>query len=1210
MVNAILDSGAGCSVIDSGSLEEIGLKGKLHGCTTRLVNASGENMDIIGSVNIQVTINGLNPVVQEFKVLNNSSYNNILLGRDFMKLFGSVEFDFASNKVRLGAKTINCVGITANEKVRLSEKTVIPARSEQVVNVRCKKKYSQVDVDFEPLTLHGNQGIFASKARVLPNIHGMFQITILNVTETDIVLHNRRIVGVLHSTELQNSSCESINRVIEQSSTQMIKFGENLNQDQRRQLTELIHEYKDVFAENPKKPKCTTMMEHRIITEGALPVRSKPRRIPNAWEKEVNDQLQEMLGNNIIRPSSSPWNAPFLLVKKKDQGMRFVCDFRGLNDVTKKDNYPLPHIRDVIDKMDGSKFFSTLDAAAAYWSMPLREEDKEKTAFSAPRGKYEFNVTPYGLCNAGASYQRLMDACLSGLPPDRILAYMDDIAIFSPTFEEHLSDLVAVFKRLRAANITLKVTKCVLASNRVELLGYELSPDGIKPQQRLTQAIRDFARPTNRKEVKRFLGLVGFYRSFIGRFGDICKPLNSLTSDNVVFNWDSLCEEAFNELKQKLQSRPILAFPRLGENFIVDVDSSDQAFGGVLMQYGDDNELHPVAYFSDAVQSSQKNWSPTTKEAYALVLAVRHWHVYLAGQQFILNTDHNPLVYMRAQKDPRGKFARWILELEEYDYSIQYVPGLKNVKADPLSRNSAATDHHPTSPLDDNIYHLNDLEEKIKKCNLSAQMKEEQDADPIISNVKRSMLDGVPILKGRLKRVQKQLRIENDILTKSGRPVVPASLRSYILSAIHDIAHFKVDKTYDLLRTRFYWPSMYQCTKSFIESCETCQKTQCDTNPPKAPLVPMFIPTAPMEFVALDIAHMPVDPQGYRYFLLIGDVFSKYIQAVALRDQTAPIVIKALSNSWIYFHGTPFYVLSDQGSNVDGDTVRELCNTLGIEKRRSSAYHSQGNGFAERNIRTVKEVLRAVLLDRKMDQRKWRQILPELTFALNCSMSTATKCNPYNVVFGRQAVLPIDVQFGLRNVNPDMTSPLDYQEEVTCSLNDVFSKVVEHLGLSKLKMEKQYNRTIRFNDYSSGSKVWLKVKFYKTGENRKLSPRRNGPWTVIEKLPNGVNFRISNDKTREEKVVHHDRLTPAKTMIRPTPTRDHEDRHVIEYSSGSSSDSDSGSEDEYDPTESDSSSSDNPDVPPDHEGRRYPLRARQQRLIPGSIPWSALDNNS
>jgi hypothetical protein len=381
--------------------------------------------------------------------------------------------------------------------------------------------------------------------------------------------------------------------------------------------------------------------------------------------------------------------------------------------------------------------------------------------------------------------------------------------------------------------------------------------------------------------------MAGFYRNFVKGFGDISHPLNVLTRDNVKFEWTDDCETAFRTLKTCLSSEPVLAFPRLGEEFILDVDASDLAFGGVLMQEGPDALLHPVGYFSDAVQKSQKSWAPTTKEAFAMVLGVRHWYVYLAGQHFTLNSDHNPLVYMRTQKDPRGKFARWILELEEYDYTVKYVKGIENVKADAMSRNTNACQQQPPSLLEEKIYLV------MSDGHLHAQIKEEQIQDHVIKSAKECVQRGVPLGKGRLKRVQKQLRIENDILTKSGRLIIPASMRSHVLGKVHGVAHFGVDKTYALLKERFYWPSMYGCTKIFVEACHDCQKTKCLSLPPKAPLLPMWIPTKPMEFVAMDIAHMPSDSKGYQYFLLIGDIFSKYIQAVALKDQTAPSITNA-----------------------------------------------------------------------------------------------------------------------------------------------------------------------------------------------------------------------------------------------------------------------------------------------------------------------------
>ena len=441
----------------------------------------------------------------------------------------------------------------------------------------------------------------------------------------------------------------------------------------------------------------------------------------------------------------------------------------------------------------------------------------------------------------------------------------------------------------------MKLSKCVFASHTVDFLGFELSQSGIRPQSHLTDAVLTFGQPTTRKELKGFLGLAGFYKAFVPNFAQISQPLNRLTSDKVPFIWNTICDTAFTTLKRQLASKPVLCFPRLDKPFIVEVDASNHAVGGVLSQVFDDGKLHPVAYYSTALQASQKQWSATTKEAFALILAIRHWHVYLAGTSFVLNSDHNPLTHLHSQKDPHGKFGRWVSELEELNYSIQYITGRNNVKADVLSRNTAACNSQPSSSFESNIYAMVSNDD-----NFVDQLKEEQAKDPYTQSTKDVIQSSRKVTIGQLKRVQHQLRIIDDVLSKSGQPVLPPTLRKLVVTEYHNISHFGTDKVYALLKERFYWPNMYQYVKTFTAGCQTCQKSKCATNPPKAPLLQMFVPNAPMQLVSLDIAYLPKDANGYQYMLLIGDTFSKFIQAVPLTDQTAPVIVDAFLRNWVY----------------------------------------------------------------------------------------------------------------------------------------------------------------------------------------------------------------------------------------------------------------------------------------------------------------------
>ena len=466
----------------------------------------------------------------------------------------------------------------------------------------------------------------------------------------------------------------------------------DLNNDQKSQLLSLLREYEDCFALNPKKPSATSMGEHVIETlPGAQPRKAKRYRMSPQQEEEVTQQSDEMLKNGIIRPSNSPWAHNVILVKNGRTGkVRFVIDYRPLNEVTVKDAYPMPNVREIVDKMRGSKYFCKMDMASAYWAVPIKEEDREKTAFMTPRRLYEMCVTGYGLCNSQATYQRIMDDTLSGL--ENTASFIDDVNTFNNTFDDMLTTLRQTLDRLRAAKLQMRTEKCKFGYTEIDYVGYHISSKGLSPIQANIEAITSFPAPTNIKELERFVGMSGYYREFMPRMAEFAEPLNRLRKKGQPFVWSDECEAAFKQIKLCLASPPVLAFPDWSAPFYIEAEACDHSVGGTLSQKDDrTGKLRPLGYFSIALEKSQKHYDARHKECWALVAGTRKWSAYCrAATKVMLVSDHNPLRWLRDQTDPRGKFARWLMELEHIPYQIVYRNGLDHTVPDCLSRASNA----------------------------------------------------------------------------------------------------------------------------------------------------------------------------------------------------------------------------------------------------------------------------------------------------------------------------------------------------------------------------------------------------------------------------------------------------------------------------------------------------------------------------------------
>ena len=459
----------------------------------------------------------------------------------------------------------------------------------------------------------------------------------------------------------------------------------HLSNSEKELLFVLHMEYADVFSFHSDLG-CTDLTKHHIDTGDSQPIHQLPRRVSPARRQEVRQLLNEMLKNDIIQPSNSPWSSPIILVRKRDGSTRFCVDYRKVNSVTRKDAYPLPRVDDILDTLGDSKWFSTLDLKSGYWQVEVDSSSREKTAFTTSEGLYEFKVMPFGLCNAPATFQRLMNRVLCDVNWVECLVYIDDTVVIGRTFEQHLSNLGTVLSRLRQAGLKLQPAKCKLCQKEVRFLGHVISENGIATDPEKTAVIATWPVPESKKNIQQFLGLANYYRRFIKDFGTTAKPLQRLLEKNIAFEWTQQCQAAFDHLRKCLMTTPILAFPDHSRHFVLETDASDTGIGAILSQVQNDGGEVVIAYASRSLSRQEQRYCVTRRELLAVVEFIHHFRHYLLGVHFTLRTDHGSLVWIQNFKEPERQLARWLERLQEYTFTVVHRPGNQHKNADALSR--------------------------------------------------------------------------------------------------------------------------------------------------------------------------------------------------------------------------------------------------------------------------------------------------------------------------------------------------------------------------------------------------------------------------------------------------------------------------------------------------------------------------------------------
>ncbi|KAI3811474.1 hypothetical protein L1987_21198 [Smallanthus sonchifolius] len=832
----------------------------------------------------------------------------------------------------------------------------------------------------------------------------------------------------------------------------------------------VIKDFAEVFPKDLPGIAPTRQVEFRIdLVPGATPVARAPYRLAPSEMQELASQLQELSDKGFIRPSSSPWGAPVLFVKKKDGSFRMCIDYRELNKLTVKNRYPLPRIDDLFDQLQGASIFSKIDLRSGYHQLRVKEEDIPKTAFRTRYGHYEFVVMPFGLTNAPAVFMDLMNRVCRPYLDKFVIVFIDDILIYSKSKQEHEEHLRLVLDLLKQEQLYAKFSKCEFWLKEVQFLGHVINEAGIHVDPAKIEAVKNWIAPKTPTEIRSFLGLAGYYRRFISNFSKIAVPLTALTHKGRIFEWGQEQEEAFQTLKEKLCHAPVLSLPDGSDDFVVFCDVSKQGHGCVLMQRG-----KVIAYASRQLKVHEDNYTTHDLELGAVVFALKIWRHYLYGTKCEIFTDHKSLQHIFNQKDLNMRRRRWMELLNDYDCEIKYHPGKANVVADALSRKE-----YPNICC---ALIQSDIETKILKAQQTVLSE---------GNMQKELGCGV----------EKQLETRpNGLLHFLNRLWVPDrdDLRTLIFDESHKTRysiHPGADKMYKGLRQHYWWPGMKKDVAVYISKCLTCSKVKIEHQRPSGLLEQPEIPMWKWECISMDfITKLPRTPRGFDSIWVIVDRLTKSAHFLAIRDDWgAEKLAQVYLDEIVRLHGVPLNIISDRDSRFTSRFWGSLQSFMGTQLNLSTAYHPQTDGQTERTIQTLEDMLRACVLD---FGGNWDKYLPLAEFSYNNSYHASIEMAPFKALYGRHCRSPL----GWDEVGEaQITGPAQVQDTT-----DRIIQVRDNLRLARERQKKNADIRRRPLEFQVGDMVLLKVSPWKGvvrfGKKGKFTPRYVGPFKIIKRI--------------------------------------------------------------------------------------------------------------
>lgn len=842
------------------------------------------------------------------------------------------------------------------------------------------------------------------------------------------------------------------------------------NQETNKLEPEWLSEYQDIFPEEltDLPPKRGLVHEIELIP-GAQPLAKSPYKMSLSEALELKEQLTQLLEQGFIRPSVSPWGAPVLFQKKKDGTFRLCIDFRGLNQCTIKNKYPLPRIDELLDRLGGAKIFSKIDLRSGFYQVRIKEEDIPKTAFNTRFGHYEFIVMPFGLTNAPATFNRLMTDLFRKELDDFVLVFFDDILVYSKSKEDHEQHLRHVLGILRKAKLYAKLSKCSFFVEKVAYLGFIVSKDGIFPDPAKVEAVVSWPVPKNVSEVRGFLGLTGWCRVFVEKYAFIAGPLTELTKKEEPFLWTEKRQIAFDRLKEILASEPVLKLPDFGKAFEVIVDACGQGLGGILQQ-----EHHPIAYESRQLRPHEKNYPTHDLELLAVVHALKKWRHYLLGRAFELVTDHKSLKWIFTQPELNMRQRRWVELLQEFSFEIKFRPGKCNQAADALSRRVIS------------------LAISLLSSSIPEEVRKELPIDdyfgPLVQEVQNL----------RSQKHLEEYSYKDGLLFFQNRLCVPTILRPQVLKEAHEpplAAHPGYHKMFASLKQNFFWPKMKKDTLEYVKKCLVCQKVKAERVKLPGKLHPLAIPEMKWECISMDfVTGLPKVSGGFDSIFVVVDKLTRVAHLIPIRTTaTAADIAQIFIKEIVRLHGIPARIISDRDAKFTSKFWVAMFQSLGTLLNLSSAYHPETDGQTERVNQVIEDMLRSYC---SQQPRLWIKFLPLVEFAYNSSFHRSLQMSPFKALYGQDCLTP------LRFADPSL--PVPAAKHTLEEMDQQLRLIRENLKRASDRQASYANLHRSLRSFKPGDKVFLRVKPKRSsltlGKCKKLAYRYCGPFEVLRRI--------------------------------------------------------------------------------------------------------------